>query len=315
MTIITEPGLYDIPADDYHADPCPEPSLSASIAKIMIDQSPWHGWTEHPRLNPNFSRDDDEKFDRGRVAHQVMLEGEANVEIIEANDWRKKEAIEAKEAAKALGKTPLLAKHWDAVVAMVAAARRQLAAMEEADDRAAFTNGKPEQTIVWREGKVWCRALLDWLPNAGRIFHDLKTTGASANPDAWGRTAYGIGADVQAGFYRRGIRAVLKIQNPEFRFKVIEASEPFALASIAFTPAALDLAERKALAAIELWRQCMETGEWPGYPKRTAYIDPPAYEEYRWLEREERERAAKPQVDALTMAREMQAPLEMAVGS
>lgn len=39
---IDEPGIYDMEPEQYHADPVIQPSLSASIAKRLIDRSPWH---------------------------------------------------------------------------------------------------------------------------------------------------------------------------------------------------------------------------------------------------------------------------------
>ena len=66
MFKIEKPGLYlDVPVDDYFADPLPAPSLTQSIAKIILDHSPLHAWHAHPRLNPNFVRDDPTKFDIG----------------------------------------------------------------------------------------------------------------------------------------------------------------------------------------------------------------------------------------------------------
>lgn len=42
---ITTPGLYlEVPERIYHADPCPSPSLSASVANVLIDQSPSMFW-------------------------------------------------------------------------------------------------------------------------------------------------------------------------------------------------------------------------------------------------------------------------------
>ena len=35
--IITKPGVYDLPEDDYHADPVPDWSLSASGAKLLLE--------------------------------------------------------------------------------------------------------------------------------------------------------------------------------------------------------------------------------------------------------------------------------------
>jgi len=236
---ITEAGVYAIDEAAYHADPCVAPSLSSSVAHILLERSPWHAWTAHPRLNPAFEPEDKTTFDLGRGAHAVMLGGPALIAVIDAPDWRTKDAKAARDAARAAGQTPILAHHMAEVDAMVRAGRSQIAAQSDQADSDAFMPvlGTPEQTLVWREGDSWCRARLDWKPNAGHIFHDYKTTGASAHPDAWVRTAYGMGADLQAGFYRRGIRAVLKIEKPEFRFVVQENTPPYALCVIALTPA------------------------------------------------------------------------------
>ena len=44
----------DISAEAYHADPAPEPSLSSSVAKILVNLSPAHARIAHPRLNPDY---------------------------------------------------------------------------------------------------------------------------------------------------------------------------------------------------------------------------------------------------------------------
>ena len=56
-------GIYNILAEQYHADPCVTASLSSSIAKILIEQSPMHAWMAHPRLNLKFKRQEDSRFD------------------------------------------------------------------------------------------------------------------------------------------------------------------------------------------------------------------------------------------------------------
>lgn len=284
--MIDHPGVYDIPEAAYHADPCVAPSLSSSIARIILARSPWHAWAEHPRLG-NLIPEEEDRFNLGKAAHTVMLGGPAKCAVIAAESWRTKEAKEFREDAYKRGLIPLLETQWNGVEAMVTAGRRQLLDHEEAGG--AFMAGKPEQMLAWQEEGIWCRALLDWLPDGGEIFDDYKTTAASAHPDAWTRTAYGFGADVQAAFYRRGIRAVLGIENPQFRFVVQETKPPYALSVIALTPASLDMADRKVKAAINLWGWSLQAGKWPGYPTRTCYVDAPGYEETRWLEQEARE--------------------------
>jgi hypothetical protein len=36
--MIDQPGVYDIPAEQYHADPCPQPSLSAAIRLYVLER-------------------------------------------------------------------------------------------------------------------------------------------------------------------------------------------------------------------------------------------------------------------------------------
>lgn len=307
---ITEPGVYPMPADVYHADPCPEPSLSSGIAKLLLDRSPSHAWFHHPRLNPDFAERHRRTFDIGRAAHAVLLGDEKRFAVIDAPDYRSKAAREDREAAYAAGKVPLLAAEWNKVTTMAFVARHQLDRHAEAAD--AFRDGKPEQALIWREGPIWCRALLDWMPAEGPVFYDYKTTSASAHPDAWGqRQLFDIGADIQAAFYSRGIRAVLGIERPRFRFVVQETEEPYCLAVVELAPEVAGVADRKVRRAIKQWAWCLEHDRWPGYPNRVCYIEMPLWAEKRWLEREEREQAmARRGEDVFRTAIDWQAPVE-----
>lgn len=289
------PGVYDMPAEQYHRDPAPAPSLSASIAQTLLDKSPRHAWLDHPRLNPSAEHENKAEFDIGNAAHSLILGDAKNFALLDFEDYRKQAARDARDAAYAAGKIPLLAAQWERVNAMVAAARAQLAVHEDA--AGAFAAGTPEQTLIWQEGDIWCRCRLDWLPLKGRDFYDFKTTSDTANPETLERRIYGTGADVQAAFYRRGIRAVLKIAEPQFHFVVCETTEPYALSVAGLSPRAVDLGDRKVAEAIRWWSWCLKNNSWPGYPARTVYIDPPAYSEYRWAERETREALMKERGD------------------
>ena len=98
--MITAPGIYtDFPVDQYRADPCPQPSLTQSIAKVILDHSPLHAWHAHPRLNPRFVQDEEKKFDIGNTAHALLIGRGKSIAVIDADDWRTKAAKEAREAA------------------------------------------------------------------------------------------------------------------------------------------------------------------------------------------------------------------------
>jgi len=285
---IDRPGVYEIPAEDYHADNfLPEPSLSASIAKLLVTPgaTPMHARHECPRLNPDYEPKELEKFDLGAAAHALLLDP-GKFAIIDAADWRTKAAKDERDGARMRGLIPILTHQWESITQMVLAAREQLDAHQ---DGPMFTDGTPEATIIWLEDGVYCRARLDWRPKKSRIFPDYKSTAASADPDLWSRTMYGMGADMQAAFYLRGIRALNLCDRPEFRFVVQENFKPYALSVIGLMPGALELADRQVARAIEIWRECRRANRWPGYPTRTCWIDVPEYHEARIMAREIRE--------------------------
>jgi hypothetical protein len=277
--------VLDLTADQYHADATGEvPTLSASIARILCAKTPAHAKAAHPRLNPNYERKVEDKFDVGTAMHSLLLQGVDLVHICHYDDWRKAEAREARDEARAHGRIPLLAKQWDEVARMLDAVRDQLNQWPSSPKP--LETGTPEQTIVWNEDGVMCRARLDWLSGDGLLIEDLKTTSASADPQAWAKTLYGMGADIQAAFYIRGVQAVYGHTFVDFRWLVAECFPPYAVSVVNLAPSALALANERVDYAVETWRRCLESGEWPAYPQRVASVSPPAWVEAQWLERQ-----------------------------
>lgn len=291
--VINKQGCYDISAAEYHADPVEAISLSSGLVKVLVDQSPAHARLAHPRLNPNFRHANKREFDIGHAFHALFLEGEDAATIIQADNYRTKAAQEARDAAYATGKIPLLPHDFNDVQRMAEAARRQLAAHEDSPN--AFSDGKSEQTLIWQERGVWCRARLDWKPNSRRVYTDLKSTSVSANPEQWIRTQlFGMGGDIQAAFYCRGIRKVLGIKAPVFQFCVVETEPPYAMSIIAVGEAVMTLADKKIDHALDIWAECLANDTWPAYPNRTAWAELPPYMAAKFEERQEREKSARP---------------------
>lgn len=281
------PGIHMVDAHVYHADPCATPSLSASIARVIVKDSPLHAWAKHPRLNPQTIVDESKSFDVGTAAHELLLEGGMDrVEVFEFDDWRKKAAQEARDECRARGLTPLLRKDWDQVEQMVIAANVQLDA--NAADPRPFTDGLPEQTIIWEDNGVLCRALVDWLHDDFSAVDDYKTA-VSANPEKWCRgSLFDNGYDVQAAFYLRGIEKLTGYR-PEWRWVVQEKQPPYALTVVAPQPGVIELADAKVDYAIGKWRECLAANRWPGYPTEVCWAELRPWEETRWLEKEARE--------------------------
>lgn len=277
-----KPGIHTLSTDTYHADPCDTPSLSASIAHLLVTASAAHARANHPKLTVDHKRETEEKFDVGTCVHSLLLEGVDLVEIVHADSWRTKWAQEAKADARAHGRIPLLPNQGEAVLAMVDAVRKQIAELDV--DPLPLTGGRPEQTLVWQEDDVACRARVDWLHSGYAYVDDVKTTSRLANPEGFSKSLFSLGYDLKAAFYLRGLKALTGV-DAEFRWLVIETSPPYALSVVSPGPDVLELGEAKVEWALNAWRECLTTDRWPSYPTRVCYADVPGYEEARWLER------------------------------
>lgn len=282
------PGIHNLTTEEYHGDPCPAPSLSSSIAKIMLEQSPRHAWHAHPRLNPQFEPKQSGKMDAGTVAHELLLGAGRGITVIDAPDWRTKDAKAQRDDARKAGKTPILSGDLRDAEKMVAAARVQIDAAGIADE---FATAAEEVALFWQdEGGVWCRGLIDKLFRADRraVVFDYKTTERSAAPQGLGALIASMGYDLQAGFYARGLGALFPelIGRITFRWIVQEVDPPYGLSIVELDGAGQVMGAKKAAVAVALWRRCLVTGEWPLYPAGVVRADYPSWAETRWLTRE-----------------------------
>ena len=276
-------GIHDdIPAEDYHADPCVRPSLSAGIARTLIELSPRHAWWAHPRLNPMFERREDAKFDLGTAAHSILLQGTDIVEVCDYPDWRTNAAKEQRDQARKAGLIPLLISQWREVYAMVDSIRQQLPALETYPP--VFTDGKPERTVIWEEDNgVICRARLDWLRDDLRAIDDYKTTGSTAKPDMWSRrTFWSIGCDVQIAFHSRGVYKVTG-EWPAWRYVVCECFPPYAVSVVTPHKSVLELAQQKVEYAIRKFGECLGADRWPAYDRKPFEVESTDYAEADFL--------------------------------
>ena len=311
FTPISAPGIYDIPAAAYHADPCPVPSLSNSIAKRLVGRSPLHAWCEHPRLNPDWRPIHRREFDLGRAVHAVLLDDDVPLVPISADSYRTKAAKELRDEAYAADAIPLLTHQHDTVWRMEKAARRQL---EVHEDGALFLaeGCRSEVSMGWKEGETWARSRVDRVSPDRRVLFDYKTTGGSAHPEQWGGvTAFQLGFDMQSAFYRRGWHA-LHGYLPTFFFIVQEIDPPHALTVVSLDAEAEAVGEAKVDRAFKLWRHCMAKDIWPPYPNQTAYVGAPYRQAERWLDNERGGPISTTDEQIMALVNNWQAPLEPA---
>lgn len=268
------------------------PALSASTLQVLIEECPAAAW-HRSWLNPNrVAEESDEAQGIGTIAHSILLEGSTDcVVTVDAPDWRTKAAKEARDAAAAEGKVAILAHKMGRVLAMVQVARGYIESLRKTEPAvwAAFQpdGGESENTLVWDEDGVLCRARPDRVAAAGELFIDYKTVTRCAHPDSWGRTHLaGMGYYVGAAFYLRAARAVYRAQRPEYLYLVQEQEPPFLCSLVGIAADGIALGRLKVEDGLRLWRRCAASNKWPGYPTRACYVVLPAWEAARWEARE-----------------------------
>lgn len=290
---VREPGAYLMPSQVYLDDPCPDSSLTQSIAKLLIDQSARHAWANHPRLNPQFERNDDSKFDMGNVCHRLMLGRGKEFEVFDAADWNasgggkgaKTELHMLRDKARADGKTPILVHQYHKAAEMC---RVGQCYVDIAGFKNAFVEGTAELVLCWEEDGIWLRTMIDHVEDGLCAVNDFKSTLLSVARHNIGRLMAGAGWDVQAAMFERGL-AALDPDNAgrrEYRFFAQEAYEPYAMTVQVMPESALTIGRKKLHYAIDIWRECMTSGRWPGYEPAVVSEPLPGWAETQWLERE-----------------------------
>lgn len=243
-----KPGIYDgISNAAYHADP----ALGSTSLKTLATRTPAH--YQYDQTHPKSS----DAFTLGTAAHSVILEGDtSSIVVVEADSWLTKAAKEAKTAALAAGKQPLLNKEWSQIRAM------QDAVMAQPVAREAFTGHKAEQSVFWDEDGLLLKCRPDaWKP--GALF-DLKST-LTADPNEFGKTAANFGYHQSAAHYIDGVEAATGETLP-FYFVLAEKTAPYFVSVVELDDEALNIGRALNDRAKRIYRECTETGNWPGYP-------------------------------------------------
>lgn len=280
--------ILDCTEEEYFADPCEVPSLSQSIAGLMLSRSPLHAWSAHPRLGgapaeegeEDDDEEDDEKstpaMDAGKLIHRLMLGKGADVVIVHFDNFKKKLAREQRDEARAAGKMPVIAAKYDGFVKAAEILRDRCA-------RAGYPlTGESEVAIEWTEpgndGPVVCRCRMDHVfLSEGRIL-DIKKI-RNAHPRKAARSFIDYGYDIQHAAYRRAVSAL----HPELRGRVdftflyMELEPPFVVVPARPDGAFREIGENRWLSAVKVWERCLAANHWPSYSDHVVTLEAPSY--------------------------------------
>ena len=89
-----------------------------------------------------------------------------------------------------------------------------------------------------------------------------------------------MGYEIQDWMYKRAV-AMLTGKFPRFVFLFQECRAPYLCSLIELSPQFADMGG-KAERGIEIWRECLKTDKWPGYPDRICNVEPPTWAFNQW---------------------------------
>lgn len=140
--------------------------------------------------------------------------------------------------------------------------------------------GAAEHSFYWNDAEtgVLCRCRPDFLREDGYLI-DLKTT-EDASPRAFERSAENFRYHVQAAFYMRGLEAIFGEPVKGFIFIVVEKTPPYAVACYSADVEMIEAGNAEVDRCLRLYKTCLETDEWPGYPDEILPLTRPSWASY-----------------------------------
>ncbi len=273
---LVRPGarILNVTEEEYFADPCAVPSLSQSIANVLVTESPRHAWLRHPRLGKQ-PEEATRALDDGSVLHKLLLGKGASVQIIDADSYRTKAVQMIRDAAVDEGKIPMLVAQYNRLSEAADRLRQQCAAL-------GFPlTGQSEVAIEWTEGEadpVLCRGRLDHVFLDRGVIYDVKKT-RSANPKYLRRNFVELGYASQYAAYTRALAKLA----PEFEGRVdfvflfMEIEPPYSVVPVRPDGAFKEIGALRWQRAVDMWRQCLCTNHWPSYCDSAITLEAPVW--------------------------------------
>lgn len=272
---ISTPGLFDLPIEQYHRQPCDGPSFSKSALLTILAECPRLYWTFSP-LNPKHLPQPAETAAQreGRLIGAWILGDKAFSKefVVSPHD-----AFTTKEArAWRDDQTRTVIKKADLELAEAMKA----ALLADEDVAYAFTTEHlVEQTIAWKETHtglgLWLLSRPDMVPTSpGDLIKDYKRF-ASIHPDRLQYAWEDFGGDMQAAMALDGWEAVTGEKRPGFANIVQMPKPPFMAQMMVFTDAQIEYGRLRYRAALDIAARCLESGHWPKYVQGPDYYRTP----------------------------------------
>ena len=261
------PGVYRNmrPADYFAID-----AFSNSLAGHML-RSPMHA-QEYLRNPPEPTP----SMVLGTAVDAIIFDRLDEIAVAPECDRRTKEgkATWADFCALSEGRQVVKAEQFEAATAMAANVREHPAAAS------ILSKLKPEDqqvAVVWqdKETGILCKGLLDMLAASIGLLGDLKST-ADAGPTEFPKSIFNYGYARQGAMYAEGL-AAHGVTIQDFAIIAVENEAPYPVAVYRLRDEDLLRGLGQFRKAINLYAECVRTGEWPGYSNDIMDIALPAW--------------------------------------
>jgi hypothetical protein len=275
--VITEPGVYEMTNEQYHADPVPGGSLSSTGARRILPPG-CPAQFDYDRHNPPAGK---QHFDVGHAAHLMVLGAGGEMVVLDYDDYTRKAARAERDEARAEGLIPVTRPQNEQVCAMAAALRaHEFAGLLFDHDR-----GQPEASLFWVDEQtgVWCRARFDFLPDRipGKrmIIPDYKTA-AAVDIESLRRAVAAHGYHQQDDWYRAGA-AALNLAPDDARFLLVFQAKdpPYLVTVVEMDHVGQQLGRQLNRQALQSYASCTKAKRWPAHADDVVSLSLPAWYE------------------------------------
>lgn len=294
---ITLPGVYELTAEEYHSYAVTGDWFSNSDAKALLNSCP--AQFDYDRRNA--VRKISDAFDFGHVWHAVILgKGEAyqvfEPKKLDGRTGPGKEQKAAVDAARAAGTTPIYGDQYALILAMAEAVKADpvphaLLTAPGRQEVCLFWYQKikvsdPHNALYGQTVQVQRRAMIDHLPDmpddpreSVRLV-DGKTADHVKPDDDMRKKIYDYAYHRQAETYAAAVEALFN-RDAEVVFIFQSKKAPHLIVPVELDTLAMRVAAAENRQAMEIWAECVATGEWLGYTNGVATSGVPA-----WIERQ-----------------------------
>ena len=297
---ITRAGAYDILLREYLGQPCDRFAMSSSDARVL---SLSNGTPAHVQAEWAEERESERKADFGSAVHALILEpfrAESDIVVIDAPDFRKKDAQAARDAATAQYKIPLLVKDFERAEAAAEAV------FADPDAGPLFKKGgAPERSLLAKIDAldIYAKARPDFI-TAGEIIIDVKTVG-NVEEEFIKRRIWEGGWFHQAPWHAHTYERVYRQPAADYLWVCVEQEEPHSVLLIRPPEAALMHGAALNERAMQIFARCAQADDWPKLRSGVRNYGLPDFV-YARLEAEALARESKG-TEALRLAHELNA--------